>query len=110
AARREPTAPIATPLPAAPTAEPTADTAPPTPPVALPDRTSQARVRTPQATWSQKTGAPPGRLAAHAPAASPRVPNKTLLDARCADIIQRVSLGEPLSAADKSILQRECEP
>jgi serine/threonine protein kinase len=40
--------------------------------------------------------------------AAPRIPNKTLPSGRCADIIQRASLGEEPSAADKAFLQQEC--
>ena len=42
------------------------------------------------------------------PQGSQPIPNKKLPSARCADIIQRVSLGEPLSDAEKSILKLEC--
>ena len=45
-----------------------------------------------------------------APQASQHIPNKKLPSARCADIIQRVSLGEPLNDAEKTILKRECGP
>ncbi|WP_395703655.1 serine/threonine protein kinase [Aquabacterium sp.] len=39
-----------------------------------------------------------------APSASPRISS----NARCADIIQRVSIGETLTAADRRILKEEC--
>ncbi|HSW05380.1 serine/threonine protein kinase [Aquabacterium sp.] len=38
------------------------------------------------------------------PTTSPRIPS----NARCADIIQRVSIGEALTASDRRILQEEC--
>ena len=50
------------------------------------------------------------REPAPTPQGSPPIPNKKLPSARCADIIQRVSLGEPLSDAEKAILKRECGP
>ena len=56
------------------------------------------------------SGARAAREPVPTPQGSPPIPNKKLPSARCADIIQRVSLGEPLSDAEKAILQRECGP
>jgi hypothetical protein len=53
---------------------------------------------------------PPKRVEAAAPPPaaqpepSPRIPSS----ARCADIIQRVSIGEALTATDRRILKEEC--
>lgn len=43
-------------------------------------------------------------------AGAPRASHKATLSEACADIIQRVSLGEPLSNTEKSILERDCKP
>jgi hypothetical protein len=40
---------------------------------------------------------------------APRATNKKLPNARCDDIIARVSLGEDISAAEKSFMTRECK-
>ena len=40
--------------------------------------------------------------------AKERTPNTKLQNARCEDIIQRTSLGEEISDADKALLKREC--
>jgi len=54
----------------------------------------------------------PARAAAPAAPSPPpqRIPNKKLSNERCADIIQRASLGEEPSAADKDFLKQECGP
>ena len=80
--------------------EPLPLTTPPTPPpraadAARPQKHATARaVREPVST----------------PQSSQRIPNRQLPSARCADIIQRVSLGEPLSDAEKVNLKQECGP
>lgn len=56
---------------------------------------------------------PPAQVAPRPPPEmppTPRIPNKILPNERCADIIQRASLGEELSNADKGLIKRECNP
>ncbi|KQP22418.1 serine/threonine-protein kinase [Pseudorhodoferax sp. Leaf267] len=93
--------PVGPPAPAPQTALPsTSDPAPiPAAPAAAP-KPEAARPRRQAA--AQATGPPPPVARADA--------RPKALSARCADIIQRVSLGEPLTDAEKSILQRECGP
>jgi hypothetical protein len=96
--------------PAAPPPPPPVEEPVPVPQLALPGppdpapavtapKTDAARLR--KQAPVQATGPPPVARAD----AGTKVPS-----ARCADIIQRVSLGEPLGDAEKSILQRECRP
>ena len=90
------------------------EVAPPAPASALPsvpEVVPEAAVKDAEVTRPQNAVAPPPKHErTQAPPASPRIPNKRLPSARCADIIQRVSLGEPLSDTEKAILQRECGP
>jgi len=50
----------------------------------------------------------PSKAARAAVTPPQRIPNKKLSNERCADIIQRASLGEEPSAADKDFLKQEC--
>ena len=117
AASETPTAAAPAPTPAAPEAPepPRLQTPPPTlPPLAAQDErpaTSAADAPAPAA-----EAAPPPRAAApRAPrAAAPDAPPaqrkavRNLSSERCADIIQRVSIGEELSDAEKTLLKQEC--
>ena len=89
-------------------------TPPPTPASALPNEPEvvpEAAAQNPEPPPPRKHVAPPtAHEPMHIPPASQHIPNKKLPSARCADIIQRVSLGEPLSDTEKAILQRECGP
>ena len=66
----------------------------------------------PGAEAAARTPAPPAPRATHARAPdarpTPRIPNTKLRSERCEDIIQRVSLGEEPSAAEKTFLKQEC--
>ena len=111
----EPPAPEA----AAPTSparpEPSAQPVAPTQPqVQAPAPTADAR---PTATMSRPSPSPspsPRAIRPPAPVPAPeattalRTPNKKLSNERCADIIQRVSLGEEPSADEKTFLKQEC--
>ena len=121
-------APAPTPEPAAPAAiEPSEAAAPASParpelnaePVAptqvqAPAPTADAR---PTAAMSRPSP-PPRAIRPPAPAPAPvpapeartalRTPNKKLSNERCADIIQRVSLGEEPNADEKTFLKQEC--
>jgi serine/threonine protein kinase len=127
--RAPPPAQSPAPMPAAPTATlpappppraaapaPTPATAPaPAPQVALPSRPDPAptpapttALPKPEAARPRKQG--PAQATGPPPPAARATARTKVSSARCADIIQRVSLGEPLSDAEKSILQRECGP
>jgi serine/threonine protein kinase len=117
--------PLRAPLPAAPTATlpapppprvaapaPTPATAPQ---AALPSRPDPAPAQAPATALPKPEAARPRKQGAVQATGPPppvaRADARTKVSsARCADIIQRVSLGEPLSDAEKSILQRECGP
>ena len=92
--------------------EPTPTSALPSVPEVVPEAVPEVAARKPGSTQPKaRVVAPPAaREQAQAPPTSQRIPNKKLPSARCADIIQRVSLGEPLNDAEKAILQRECGP
>ncbi len=109
------TLPVPVPLPpaSAPVALP-----PSTPPAARPPEASASAAAPSRPAASRPSAAvsvpkPPRRVeptphatepSPAAPNASPRIPS----NARCADIIQRVSIGEALTAADRRILKEEC--
>jgi hypothetical protein len=57
---------------------------------------------------SAAADAPPAARAEAAKPPRPSAPKLNSQNARCTEIIARVSLGEPLSAAERAILQREC--
>jgi serine/threonine protein kinase len=113
--------PLPAPLPAPPTATlpappPPSVAAPaPAPQVALPSRPGLAPTPAPVTALPKPEAARPRKQgtaqATGPPPPAARATARTKVSsARCADIIQRVSLGEPLSDAEKSILQRECGP
>jgi hypothetical protein len=88
----------------------TAEAAAPT----LPEPMVRAPASTPApgAEAAAPTRAAPASRATHARAPdarpAPRIPNTKLRSERCEDIIQRVSLGEEPSAAEKTFLKQEC--
>jgi TIR domain len=86
-------APQATPAPDPPTSPPSAPvtTAPPPPPASKPSERSK-----------------PPKVAAEREPRADRGSPPAAADARCADILQRAQLGEPLSADDRAFLQRSC--
>ncbi len=88
-----------------------AETAPPITTPSAPEAAASAAIPMAEALRPpMHTSVRAPRAAAATPPGSQHIPNKKLPNARCADIIQRVSLGEPLSDIDKAILKRECEP
>ena len=112
---------VTTALPAAAVERAPAATPPPLVEVAPDESAPMPSTATPRVAEPAGTSAPPRkhsaareprapREPAPPPQGSPPIPNKKLPSARCADIIQRVSLGEPLSDAEKAILKRECGP
>ena len=72
-------------------------------PSATPRQPEAARPREHSAAQTAREPPPPAQ-------SSQPIPNKKLPSARCADIIQLVSLGEPLSEAEKTFLKLECRP
>ena len=80
----------------------------PMPSIATPRVTEPAGIAAPPRKHSAAREPRTPREPAPTPQGSPPIPNKKLPSARCADIIQRVSLGEALSETEKLILTREC--
>jgi serine/threonine protein kinase len=76
------------------------------------DRPESQSAPAPVADAPRTLVAPPSPRATRAPTSearsAQRIPNKKLSSARCADIIQRASLGEELSEAEKTFLKQEC--
>jgi len=93
-----------------PLADRTAEAAAPT--LTEPMVRAPASTPAPGAEAAARTPAPPAPRATHARAPdarpTPRIPNTKLRSERCEDIIQRVSLGEEPSAAEKTFLKQEC--
>jgi serine/threonine protein kinase len=121
AAIAPPAMPATAPASAEPTAAPRAspavapvvapEVAPVVPPVVAPSAAPpapaasvQARVKPPPA---RPVPVPPS--AAAAPRKAEPIPSSRLRNSRCDDIIQRVSLGEDITYAEKLILSRECK-
>ena len=113
---RAPAAPVAGAPAAQPPPPPEMETAPvgtaPVPaatPSSAPADAPSAATQPPEAARPREhSAAQTAREPRRPPQGSQPIPNKKLPSARCADIIQRVSLGEPLSDAEKSILKLEC--
>jgi hypothetical protein len=57
---------------------------------------------------TRRTARPPAVEPRTEPSAEQRTPRKKLPSARCADIIQRASLGEEITVAEKTYLKQEC--
>jgi serine/threonine protein kinase len=101
------TAPVAEPVPpstAPPAAEPVATQTLPGVAPSAPPAPTQARVKPPAA-----RPAPVPLPTSAAPRKPESIPSSRLRNSRCDDIIQRVSLGEDITYAEKLILSRECK-
>lgn len=93
-----PVVPVPTPAPA-----PAPAPAPTTTPAPAPAASRAASAPKPPTQRRTESVKPPAAAPAPAPA-EPRISS----NARCAEIIQRVSIGETLTAADRRILKEEC--
>lgn len=107
--------PVGAPAPAQPMPRPQPDTDAEPAAATTPATTAPIPASAPAAAADvPRTAARAAPRAPRAPApevgATQRIPNKNLPNPRCADIIQRTSLGEEPSDADKALLKRECRP
>jgi serine/threonine protein kinase len=103
-----------------PTAPPAKSTSIPVPTPApestprMPMTDSTPTVESPQvpmpapAPTTRRTARPPAVEPRTEPSAEQRTPRNKLPSARCADIIQRASLGEEITVAEKTYLKQEC--
>jgi hypothetical protein len=118
-------APVPQPQPPAPEpSPPVPQVEPPAPPPEPPPQSPRPAAPPVQAPRPQKPPAPappPGLIERPGPRAPTARPEKTApsekptpasrgLSARCADVIQRVTLGEPLTPDEREFLKQECRP